>query len=105
MNTEEIKELLVNVERLKKGLFDAQENLKTVKAHNGQSGYSINVNGVSVAVSRMNNNTYMGTLVRGRDMIHLGAVKALSAIVDDYQYALKNAEKNLKDFVNGDKNA
>lgn len=40
---------------------------------------SVTVNGVTVAVSTCDNRTYQGTLIRGREMIHLGALKALGA--------------------------
>ncbi|WP_180698940.1 hypothetical protein [Pseudomonas crudilactis] len=57
----------------------AAERLATVRGHAGQSGYSVSVNGVTVAVSTCDSRSYQGTLIRGREMIHLGALKALGA--------------------------
>lgn len=61
----------------------AESDYATVKALNGQNGYSVSVNGVRVDVAVMNQQTYMAQMIRGREMIHLGALKALSAIITD----------------------
>ncbi|MEK2607737.1 hypothetical protein WLF18_01265 [Pseudomonas shirazensis] len=60
----------------------AADRLAAVRGHCGQSGYSVTVNGVTVAVSECDRRTYQGTLIRGREMIHLGALKALGAELD-----------------------
>jgi len=60
----------------------AADRLAAVRGHCGQRGYSVTVNGVTVAVSECDSRTYQGTLIRGREMIHLGALKALAAELD-----------------------
>ncbi|MDH1548657.1 MULTISPECIES: hypothetical protein [Pseudomonas] len=60
----------------------AAERLAAVRNHCGQRGYSVTVNGVTVAVSECDSRTYQGKLIRGREMIHLGALKALGAELD-----------------------
>lgn len=61
----------------------AENDYATVKALNGQNGYSVSVNGVRVDVAVMDQGTYMAAMIRGREMIHLGVLKALSAIITD----------------------
>lgn len=78
--TEAITEAVKALELAEKSHQLAAERLATVRGHAGQSGYSVTVNGVSVAVSTCDSrNNYQGTLIRGREMIHLGALKALGA--------------------------
>lgn len=70
----------------------AESDYATVKALNGQygyavsvngDGYAVSVNGVRVDVAVMDQRTYMAAMIRGREMIHLGALKSLSAIITD----------------------
>lgn len=77
--TEAITEAVKALELAEKSHQTAAERLATVRGHAGQSGYSVTVNGVTVAVSTCDSRTYQGTLIRGREMIHLGALKALGA--------------------------
>jgi hypothetical protein len=67
----------------------ALERLATVHGHAGQHGYSVTVNGVKVDVSICDSRTYQGTLIRGREMIHLGALKALGSEVDQAASVVK----------------
>ncbi len=78
----------------------AKDRLATVRNHNGQGGYSVTVNGVTVAVSECDSRTYQGTLIRGREMIHLGALKALGAQLDVCANRVKAARANLLAAVN-----
>lgn len=77
--TEAVMEAAKALELAEKSHQIASERLATVRGHAGQSGYSVTVNGVTVAVSTCDRRTYQGTLIRGREMIHLGALKALGA--------------------------
>ena len=77
--TEAITEAVKALESAEKSYQAATDRLATVRGHAGQSGYSVSVNGVTVAVSTCDRRTYQGTLIRGREMIHLGALKALGA--------------------------
>lgn len=102
MDTDKVRELALAVDNAKKKLDEAKYKLNVVHCHNGQQGYTVSVNGINVAVSVMDSRTYMGSLIRGREMIHLGAIKAVSALVDYYQDSLNAAEKNLKNYIQGD---
>lgn len=77
--TEAVTEAVKALESAEKSYLIAQDRLATVRGHAGQNGYSVSVNGVTVAVSICDSRTYQGTLIRGREMIHLGALKALGA--------------------------
>jgi hypothetical protein len=75
------------------------EQLATVRNHNGQSGYAVTVNGIRVDVSICDSRTYQGTLIRGREMIHLGALKALGSEVDFYATQVKAARAALAALI------
>lgn len=88
--TEAVTLAIKHLETAEQGWQKAKDRLATVRGHNGQSGYSVSVNGVTVAVSTYDSRTYQGTLIRGREMIHLGALKALGA-------ELQTAEDRVRD--------
>jgi hypothetical protein len=73
----------------------AVERLATVRGHAGQRGYSVEINGIRVDVSTCDSRTYQGTLIRGREMIHLGALKALGAEVDHAAAIVKSWKAHL----------
>lgn len=76
--------------------------LNQIRGHKGQSGYAITIDGVRVDVSVCDSRTYQGTLIRGREMIHLGALKVLGAEVDfaklRVQAAKEKPELIVKEF-------
>ena len=74
-------------------------NLASIKAHNGQQGYSLTINGVNIPVSKCDNLTYSGTLIRGRDMIHLGCIKAVNGVIDQLEARLKKKKIELKNIA------
>ncbi|MNJ18703.1 hypothetical protein D3C77_130100 [compost metagenome] len=80
--TEAIMKSAQELEKAEAAHKAAVDRLAAVRNHCGQSGYSVTVNGVTVAVSTCDSRTYQGTLIRGREMIHLGALKALGAELD-----------------------
>lgn len=88
--TETVTRAIKKLEAAEEAWKKANDRLAIVRGHNGQSGYSVSVNGVTVAVSTCDSRTYQGTLIRGREMIHLGALKALGA-------ELKTAEDRVRD--------
>lgn len=76
-------------------LSDAENHLKvaigrynTVKGLDGQQGYKVTINGVTVEVAEMDRH-YYPKLIRGREMIHLGALKALDAEIDHWRARVK----------------
>jgi hypothetical protein len=91
--TEAVTLAVKNLEKAEQAWQKSKDRLATVRGHNGQSGYSVSVNGVTVAVSACDSRTYQGTLIRGREMIHLGALKALGA-------ELQTAEERVRDCRN-----
>ena len=102
MDTNKIKTLVGQLEAARTAHAKAVANYNTVKALNGQRGYDITVNGVVINVAAMNGNTYMAELVRGREMMHLGALKALSAQAKDAQALCAELESALAGYVRGD---
>jgi len=51
----------------------------------GQTGYNVSVNGVQIAVAVMDPISYTGKVVRGREMLHLGALKAMQGMIDAWK--------------------
>ncbi len=82
-------------------LDTAESNYKTVKSLNGQSGYSIAVNGVPVDVAVTDCRTWSAVLIHGREMIHLGALKALQSIIDARRQNVAALEAELKRIAGG----
>ncbi|MBX9754780.1 MAG: hypothetical protein K2X80_08505 [Pseudomonadaceae bacterium] len=73
----------------------AQASYNTIKSLNGQSGYSLTIGGVSVPVAVMDSRTYQAKLIRGREMIHLGALKAMTYEIDNQDRRIKELRAEL----------
>ncbi len=97
--TEAITEAVKALESAEKSHQIASERLSTVRGHAGQQGYSVTVNGVTVAVSTCDSRTYQGTLIRGREMIHLGALKALGAELQTASDRVRDCQAHLAAIV------
>lgn len=98
--TEAVTEAVKALELAEKTYQVATERLATVRGHAGQNGYSVTVNGVTVAVSACDSrNNYQGTLIRGREMIHLGALKALGAELQTAADRVKSSRAYLASIV------
>lgn len=78
-----------------KCLAGAIGNYGRVKGLCGQRGYNLTIDGVQIAVAVMDERTYQAKLVRGREMIHLGALKALDSIVDEWREIVKQRRLDL----------
>lgn len=72
-----------SLEREERSLAVAISNYDRIKGLNGQQGYSLTIDGVPIMVASMDRNTYSAKLIRGREMIHLGVLKALDSQIDD----------------------
>jgi hypothetical protein len=88
---EQVKVVAGIRERLAKAKLDHS----TVRGLCGQRGYDITIAGVRVAVADMDPHTYYAKMIRGREMIHLGALKALDSMVDAYAAHLAHEESKL----------
>ena len=99
--TDEVKKAADGLEQAEIFLSSARGRLNTVRGHKGQEGYSVSVNGVTVAVSKMDGRSYQGTLIRGREMIHLGALKALGAEVQEAEESVMKWRDHLKAVTMG----
>lgn len=92
------KKVADQVEALKtaeKFLEGAISNYDRVKGLCGQRGYNLTIDGVQIAVAVMDERTYQAKLVRGREMIHLGALKALDSAVDEWRDIVKQRRLDL----------
>lgn len=65
-----------------------------IKGLGGQQGYAITIDGVTVPVAVMDR-YYSPKLIRGREMIHLGALKALDGEIDQFRERIKNCRSEL----------
>lgn len=97
--TQQLAEGLANqakrVANAEESLDRATQNYSTVKRLNGQSGYSVIINGVTIPVASCDTRTYQGTMIRGREMIHLGALKALDGLIDIAKAQVKHERQIL----------
>lgn len=98
--TEAVTQAVKALEVAEKSHQVASERLATVRGHAGQSGYSVTINGVTVEVSVCDSRTYQGTLIRGREMIHLGALKALGAELQTAATRVRDCRAHLASVVN-----
>ncbi|PPU15846.1 hypothetical protein XacyCFBP2565_08610 [Xanthomonas arboricola pv. corylina] len=87
------------LEKARDALAQAQKNYEAVKGLCGQKGYAVSVNGVRVDVAVMDSQTYQAKLIRGREMIHLGAQKALQAQIDAWVRYVAHLEFELRALV------
>jgi hypothetical protein len=90
-----------HVAEIRGRLAKIKSELASVRDLFGQHGYSVTVAGVRVEVADMDSRTYMAKLIRGREMIHLGAIKALDAMVDAHTSYLASAEAKLAKIATG----
>lgn len=75
-------------------LKGAIDRYNKVKGLGGQQGYAITIDGVNVSVAEMDR--YCSPkLIRGREMIHLGALKALDAEIDRSRERIKSCRLAL----------
>lgn len=76
-------------------------NLENIRRLRGQDGYAVTVGGirVDVAVNAGREGGWAAKLIRGRDMIHLGALKALQGLVDEKAADVDRNEKRIKELV------
>lgn len=95
VNTQAVTKAAAALEAAYADLQKARNDYAKVKAHNGQVGYKVTVNGISVDVSVMDQRTCMPAMIRGREMIHLGALKALSARITQYETYVAQCEAHL----------
>lgn len=85
------------VEQASVALANAEQRYRSVKALGGQNGYSVNIGGLQVNVARMNS-AYMPQIIRGCEMIHLGALKALAGDIDQCAKALTLRKQELAEL-------
>src|SRR5688572_26803953 len=95
IDTTKVKAAADALWRAQEALTKAKNDLKAVRGHCGQNGYAVTVNGIRVDVSAMDPYDYNGKLIRGREMIHLGAMKALQANIDFRAQDLAKREADL----------
>lgn len=97
----ELKEVTIAAEALsaaQDGLKKAESDYAKVKGLGGQQGYSVHVNGVAISVAVMDG-SYQGALVRGREMIHLGALKALQGVIDSWKCEVASRRATLRQIA------
>lgn len=97
--TELVSLAVKNLEAAENGYEKAKSREDKIRNHCGQRGYSVSVNGVDIAVSRRCPRTYQGALIRGREMIHLGALKALAGLTEEARDLVVTRRKELLDVV------
>lgn len=101
INTEMVKLQADKLHKARNKLAEAQEHYDKVRTLNGQSGYSVTIGGVTLAVAEFDGLTYMASMNRGMEMIHLGAVKALAARIRALEFTVADEEKKLTKLAGG----
>lgn len=97
-DTKEVKAAADALAEALKALATAESNYSTVKGLGGQQGYRVHVNGVAIDVAVMDG-YYQGALVRGREMIHLGALKALQGVVEGWKTEVSRRRQALRQIA------
>lgn len=100
MDSQKIKELNFHLAKAQENFQIAKGNYLSIKGFLGQHGYSISVANISIPIAKMDRSDYSAKLIRGREMMHLGALKALESIMDYAEEQVKIAEQKLRDEVN-----
>ena len=101
MDTDAIKRQANNVAAWQQRLKEATSHLASIRALNGQTGYSISIGGRNITVATMDSRTYMAVMIRGMEMIHLGALKALAGEIDGIERRLVIERDKLTELVAG----
>lgn len=91
---EQIAKQAVVVTSAESNLKAATDRYNKVKGLGGQQGYNVTIDGVTLAVANMDR-YYVTKLIRGREMIHLGALKALDADIDQCRARVKTESAKL----------
>lgn len=101
MNSKLLKELSEKLAHAQAGLDKAEEARRIIdKAGSTQSSITVNVGGYHIDVTGMDR-CYMQSVIRGREMIYLGAKKLANASVDEWQLKVKSIEAAISAEVNG----
>jgi hypothetical protein len=95
---EAIQAAAANLEKSRAAHESSVSALGTVRGLGGQGGYAVTVNGIriDVAVHGGREAGYNAKMIRGREMIHLGALKALQSIIDQHAADVKVNEARVK---------
>jgi hypothetical protein len=98
---EAIQKAAASLEQARAAHETAINSLANVRGLCGQQGYAVTVNGIriDIAVNGGRDCGYMAKMIRGREMIHLGALKALQAVIDQHAAAVKQNEAWLKQLA------
>lgn len=98
---EAIQKAAESLEQARIAHESAIANLASIRGLRGQDGYAVTVGGIriDVAVNAGREGGWMAKLVRGREMIHLGALKALQALIDERADIVRSNEAALKSLV------
>lgn len=82
-------------------LWLAESQLSNTRALFGQDGYSVSIGNTRIVVAENGGREsgYAARLIRGREIIHLGCMKALDAIVDQHKESVKAWELQLKSLT------
>lgn len=101
MNSKLLKELSEKLSNAQAGLSKAEGAKRTIdKAGATQSSITVNVGGYHIDVTSMDR-CYMQSVIRGREMIYLGAKKMVNASIDEWKLKVKSIEDAISAEVNG----
>lgn len=101
LKIEAIQKAAESLEQARVAHESAIASLASIRALRGQDGYAVTVGGIriDVAVNAGRYGGYQAKLVRGREMIHLGALKALQALIDERAEIVRRNEAQLKSLA------
>lgn len=98
---EAIQKAAESLEQARVAHESAVASLASIRGLRGQEGYAVTVGGIriDVAVNAGREGGWMARLIHGRAMIHLGALKALQALVDERADTVRRNEASLKSLA------
>lgn len=96
MNTKTIRELCDSLDKAEKALADAIAFRRALDCNGHQETISVSVGNRRIELSTLGRETgYASKLIRGREMIHLGAIKIANVNIDACRRAVAIASQAL----------
>lgn len=102
MNAQELMKCVNEIARAESRLAKAVAEYDAVKSlgYSTQTCYAIHVNGVRIQISELDQRDFSKKLIRGREMLHLGALKVMDAEIDAARVELAKAHSRMQEMTN-----
>lgn len=96
MDTNRLKILMKHLEDARAELAMINETAAALRLAAGQNKVGISIDGHSIALTALDNRTWMPKQVRGMEMILLGAKKYFAALIEQQQDLIHRIEEAIR---------